>query len=93
MVWRAKTNPCYIVAVGSTLNQPSLSSLSHHQPYFLVIEFFFRATRSPVDVTTVLELSGGDSGFALACFRACAQAAVEPTAALAFHWILSAEPT
>ena len=46
----------------SVLNQPRLISLSHHQPYFLVIEFFFRAARTPVDVPTVLELSGGDSG-------------------------------
>ena len=53
---------CYVVTVGSILNQPSLCRLGHHQPYFLIVEFLFRATRTPVDVPTVLELSGGDSG-------------------------------
>ena len=76
------------MSVGSILNQPSLSSLSHQHSDFLVIEFFFRATRSPVDVPAELELSGGDSGFTCCCFRARAQAAMEPTAALAFYWIL-----
>jgi hypothetical protein len=70
------------------LNQPSLFSLSHHQPYFLIVKFFFRATRSPIDVSTVLELSSGDSGSSFSCLGACAQAAVESTAALAFYWIL-----
>ena len=63
----------YVASVRSILNQPSLSSLGHHHSDFLVIEFFFRATRSPVDVPTVLQLSGGYSGSSFSCLGTCAQ--------------------
>jgi hypothetical protein len=54
---------CYVVSVGSILNQSRLYKLGHQDSDFFVIEFFFRATRSPVDVPTVLQLSCGYSGY------------------------------
>ena len=84
---------CYVVTVGSILNQPSLCRLGHHQPYFLIVEFLFRATRTPVDVSAVLDLSSSNTGSSFSCLGACAQAAVESTAALALYWILSAKRT
>jgi hypothetical protein len=44
----------YVVSVGSILNQSRLSSQGHHHLDSLVVEFFFRATRTPVHVSAML---------------------------------------
>jgi hypothetical protein len=41
----------------------------------------------------VLDLSSSNTGSSFSCLGACAQAAVESTAALALYWILSAKRT
>jgi hypothetical protein len=58
------------VSVDSILNQPSLSSLGHDHADLPEIGFLFFTPRTPVHVPTVLELSGGYTGFTCRSFRA-----------------------
>ena len=55
----------YVVSVGSILNQSRLSSLGHHHSDLPEISFLLFTTRTPVDVSAVLQLSLRNASFAL----------------------------
>ena len=70
-----------------------LSSLGHHHSDLPEISFLFRATRTPVDVLSMLQLSFRDASFACGCFRASRSTAVQSAPPFSFQSRLTASVT